>query len=55
VLFELINQRYAADLQTIITSNVPIDELEPRIRSRIGGKATRDGILLIDNDDQRRR
>jgi DNA replication protein DnaC len=55
VLFELINARYGADAQTIITSNVSIDELEPRIRSRIGGKAGREGIVLVDNDDQRRR
>jgi DNA replication protein DnaC len=34
-LYQLINQRYTNQLPTVITSNVELERLEPRIRSRI--------------------
>lgn len=34
-LFQLLNHRYSYHLPTIITTNVPIDRLDARIRSRI--------------------
>jgi DNA replication protein DnaC len=34
-LFQLLNHRYVARLPTVITTNQRIDELEPRLRSRL--------------------
>ena len=34
-MFELVNFRYANELPTIVTSNVPLTDLQPRIQSRI--------------------
>ncbi|MDH7487426.1 MAG: ATP-binding protein [Anaerolineae bacterium] len=34
-LFQLLNYRYTARLPTVITTSVPIEELEPRLASRI--------------------
>jgi DNA replication protein DnaC len=34
-LFQLLNHRYSARLPTVITTNQRIDELEPRLRSRL--------------------
>jgi DNA replication protein DnaC len=34
-LFQLLNHRYTARLPTVITTNQRIDELEPRLRSRL--------------------
>lgn len=50
VLWEIINQRYLYSRMTVITSNLSLDELEPRIASRIRGRAR---IVHLDNDDQR--
>lgn len=50
LLFELINARYNADRPTVITSNLELDAIEPRVQSRIRGKARR---IFIDNMDQR--
>lgn len=49
-LFELIADRYTYDRPTIITSNLVPNDLEPRIGSRIRGRAQQ---IYIDNDDQR--
>ncbi|MDQ2995431.1 MAG: ATP-binding protein [Chloroflexota bacterium] len=38
-LFELINHRYLYDRLTVFTSNLRVDDLEPRIGSRIAGLA----------------
>lgn len=51
-LFELINQRYLYNKATIFTSNMPPSEIEPRIASRIVGRA-REVRLFV--DDYRRR
>ena len=50
ILFELIADRYSYDRPTIITSNVVLDDVEPRIASRIRGRAR---LIYLDNDDQR--
>jgi len=34
-LFQIVNYRYINKLPTVVTTNVPIEELEPRIRSRL--------------------
>lgn len=50
ILFELIADRYSYDRPTIITSNLELADLEPRIASRIRGRAR---VIYLDNDDQR--
>ena len=35
-LFQLLNYRYMADLPTVITTNRDLEEMEPRLRSRLG-------------------
>lgn len=52
ILFELIADRYSYDRPTIITSNLVVEDLEPRIASRIRGRARQ---IYLDNDDQRGR
>jgi len=49
-LFELLADRYTYDRPTVITSNLAVDDLEPRISSRIKGKSR---LIYFDNDDQR--
>jgi DNA replication protein DnaC len=51
-LFELIADRYTYARPTVITSNLAVDDLEPRISSRIKGKSR---LIYVDNDDQRGR
>jgi DNA replication protein DnaC len=34
-LFQLLNYRYAARLPTVITTSSPVDEIEPRLRTRM--------------------
>lgn len=34
-LFQLLNYRYVNRLPTIVTTNVPLDDLDPRVRSRL--------------------
>ena len=34
-LFQLLNYRYAARLPTVITSSTPVEELDPRLASRM--------------------
>jgi DNA replication protein DnaC len=53
-LFELINQRCLYDRPTVFTSNMPPAELEPRIGSRIRGRA-RIVFLLVDDYRTRRK
>lgn len=50
MLFELIADRYTYDRPTIITSNLAVEDLEPRIASRIKGKSR---LIYLENDDQR--
>jgi DNA replication protein DnaC len=35
-LFQIINYRYINKLPTVVTTNLSLDEIEPRIRSRLG-------------------
>lgn len=50
ILFELLADRYTYDRPTIITSNLEVEDLEPRIASRIRGRSR---LIYLDNDDQR--
>jgi DNA replication protein DnaC len=34
-LFQILNHRYNAELVTVITSSLSVDELDPRIRTRL--------------------
>jgi len=34
-LYQLINYRYNAELPTVITTSSPLDEIDPRVRSRM--------------------
>jgi DNA replication protein DnaC len=38
-LYQLVNYRYSARLPTVITTNLPIERLEPRLASRITDRA----------------
>ncbi len=49
-LFELLQPRYLNTRMTILTSNLPPGDLEPRLSSRIKGEAIE---IKIDNTDQR--
>ncbi len=46
-LFQLLNYRYAAHLPTVITTSSPIDQIEPRLRSRMLDTA-RCTVFVID-------
>lgn len=50
ILFELIADRYTYARATVITSNLALDDLEPRISSRIRGAAR---VIYLYNTDQR--
>ena len=57
-LFAILNVRYQHDRPTVITSNLTLDDLEARIRSRIKGRTNEDYCgrvqrVEIDNVDQR--
>lgn len=55
----ILAPRHQFERWTIITSNLRLDDIEPRIRSRIKGRAHadytggRDQLLFVENDDQR--
>lgn len=57
----ILAPRHQFERWTIITSNLRLDDIEPRIRSRIKGRAHfdytggRDQLLFVQNDDQRGR
>ena len=55
-LYQLFNYRYNARLPTVITTNLDIDELEPRVASRLSDPALLYGerIFEIDAPDYRR-
>lgn len=50
VLFELINERYLYDGRTVLTSNLQLDRIEPRIASRIKGRSR---VVFVLGEDQR--
>jgi DNA replication protein DnaC len=45
-LFQLINHRYLHRYHTVITTNVELDKLDPRIRSRLVDRQLTQGIFL---------
>jgi len=51
-LFEVINHRYLYDRLTVFTSNMKSEDLEPRIGSRIAGRAER--LKMVAPDYRRR-
>ncbi len=52
-LFQIINHRYLHRLSTVITTNVDLDRLDPRVRSRLLDRSITDSIK-IDLPDFRR-
>jgi DNA replication protein DnaC len=53
-LYRVINHRYNEGLPTLIAGNVPLDEIEPRIASRI--RDTRIGqVIVLTGPDYRTR
>jgi DNA replication protein DnaC len=53
-LFQILNYRYNAQLPTVITSNHSLDEIDPRIRSRLEDRAL-SRFLRIEAPDYRQR
>lgn len=49
-LFQLLNYRYNAHLPTVITTNQRLEELEPRLRSRLGDPSLVNHFLIIAPD-----
>ena len=49
-LFTLINHRYARNLRTVFSTNVSLEHLEDRIRSRIGDQAKCEIVFTTDTD-----
>lgn len=49
-LFQLLNHRYNAQLPTVITTNQNVDDLEPRLRSRLLDVALVDQLHIIAPD-----
>jgi DNA replication protein DnaC len=54
-LYQLINHRYVARLPLIVTTNVALDQLDGRIRSRLHDRTLGPGIIAIAADDYRLR
>jgi DNA replication protein DnaC len=54
-LYQLINHRYNAQLPTVITSNVALSAIDPRIASRLCDPALGAGITQLSAADYRRR
>jgi DNA replication protein DnaC len=54
-LYQLINHRYNHRLATIFTSNVRLDQLDPRVASRMHDPAVPARVLTIQAQDYRRR
>ncbi len=52
-LFQLINHRYLHRHHTIITTNVELDKLDPRIRSRLVDRQLTQGVFLLLPDYRR--
>lgn len=54
VLFEIVNARQLANRATIITSNLPVEDHEPRLAARIR-RAAREIVLDVDDFTRRQR
>lgn len=53
-LYQLVNHRYNAQLPTVFTSNIRIEQLDPRIASRMHDPALHAVIVTIQAADYRR-
>lgn len=53
LLFDLLNERYLRELPTVLTSNVLLADLSPRIASRIAQLAGQSGTLAMPLSDYR--
>jgi DNA replication protein DnaC len=51
-MYRLLNHRYNEGLPTVIASNVSLDELEPRIASRMQDRSLAQLVVLV-GEDQR--
>ncbi|MBC8074478.1 MAG: ATP-binding protein [Chloroflexales bacterium] len=54
-LYQLINHRYVQRLPLVVTSNVSLDLLDGRVRSRLQDRALGPGVIIINADDYRMR
>ena len=54
-LYQIINYRYNEQLPTIITSNRPVEAIDPRMVSRMTALLFEDQVVLIDAPDYRQR
>jgi DNA replication protein DnaC len=51
-LYQIVNERYNRRLPTVFTTNLTLDELDPRLRSRIGDDHLSE-IYVIEREDVR--
>lgn len=49
-LYQIINERYNRRLPTVITSNLSLDDMELRLRSRIGDNSLADIVVIQGKD-----
>jgi DNA replication protein DnaC len=54
-LYQLVNHRYNEQLPTVFTSNIRVEQLDPRIASRMHDPALHAQIITIQATDYRRR
>jgi DNA replication protein DnaC len=54
-LYQLINHRYVQRLPLVVTSNMPLDQLDGRIRSRLHDRTLGAGVITIAVEDYRMR
>jgi len=52
-LYQILNHRYNMELATVITTNVSPDDIEPRLRSRIGDTQGLSTLVEIRDKDKR--
>ncbi len=52
-LFQIVNYRYINHLPLVVTTNVPLDELEPRIRSRLADPELVSAVRILAPDYRR--
>jgi len=52
-LYQLLNHRYNGGLDTVITTNLSPDEIEPRLRSRIGDNQRISQLVEVRDMDKR--
>jgi DNA replication protein DnaC len=52
-LFQIVNYRYINHLPLVVTTNIPLDEIEPRIRSRLADPELVSKITILATDYRR--